>query len=162
MQLNRPGANLRAIGRGDYNYEIRRPNGWPANPAAELSGFCRGLFSKLLYHNDLRLRRREPATAPLLARPLPFVRPHNRRINGFGRADFRRRSRATYRPQRLPGPCSRAPRRLPPNDLQPNPRRPSADGADHRGLAAGADRLGRRRIRATKSVPVVLRRTVES
>ena len=59
---------------------------------------------------------------------------HNPEDQWLWQSGFQKRtSLATYRPQRLPGPCGRAPRRLPPNDLQPNPRRPSADGADHRG-----------------------------
>ena len=94
-------ANLRAIGEVAYMSEIRRPNGWPTSLAAELFGFCRGRIYKLRYHNDLH---RDPVGLPHPALGAGIaIRPATpRRINGFGRADFRTAaSRATYRPQRL-------------------------------------------------------------
>ncbi len=142
-----PLANLRAIGEVDYKSEIRRPNGWPT------SG-CRALrFAELMLLQNYGTTTTycfvpgKPPTAPLLAHALPFVRPHNRRISmAIGRTNFsNRRSCASYRPQRVPGPRGGDPRRLPADHLQPDSRRPSSNRADPRGLAAGADRLGRRR-----------------
>ena len=53
-----------------------------------------------------------------------------------------RRLRTSYRPQRVAGPCRGDARRVPADDLQPDPRRPAADHSHARRIAARAARLG--------------------